>query len=267
MSSVGPGGVADAPAGHGVGLRDAVHGQRARLQARLDLRRRRELEVAVDEMLVHIVGQHPHMRVAHQHVGELFQLALRVGRAGRVRRRVKDEPLGARRDRALQIRRLQFEPVVDRGRHNDRRSPVDRHHLRIAYPIGRGDDDLVALVHGDEEGVVEDLLSPGRDDRVRGLVVETVLTAKLGRDRLAQRRNAEHGRVLGLAALDRLDRRLLDVVGRVEIRLADRKRDHFPSFGFEVARLLRHRDGRGWLNAREDVGEEGHLGTGAFRLR
>ncbi len=66
--------------------------------------------------------------------------------------------------------------------------------------------------------------------------------------------------------LDRLDRRLLDVVGRVEIGLADRKRNHLPSLGFEVARLLRHRDGRGWLNAREDVGEEGH-GTGAFRLQ
>ena len=108
-------------------------------------------------------------------------------------------------------------------------------------------------------------MPPGRDDRVGRLVVEAVLALELGRDRLAQRGNAEHGRILGLAALDRLDRRLLDVVGRVEIGLADRKRDHFASFGFEVARLLRHRDGRGWLHAREDVGEEGH-GTGAFRL-
>ena len=209
-------------------------------------------------MFVHVVRQHPHMRVTHQHVGELFQLALRVGRARRVRGRVENEPLGARIDCALEVRRLQLEPVLDRGRHNDRRASVDRHHLRIAHPIGRGDDDLVALVHTDQEGVVEDLFSPGGDDRVGGLVVEAVLTAELGRDRLAQGRDAEHGRVLGLAALDRLDRRLLDVVGRVEIRLADRKRDHLPPFGFEVARLLRHRDGRGWLNAREDVGEEGH---------
>ena len=215
-------------------------------------------------MLVHVVGQHPHMRVAHQHVGELFQLALRIGGARRVRGRVEHEPLGARRDRALEVRRLQLEPVVDRGRHDDRRAAVDRHHLRIAHPIGRGDDDLVALVHGDEEGVVEDLFSPGRDDRVGCLIVEAVFALELGRDRLAQGRNAEHGRVLGLAALDRLDRRLLDVVGRVEIGLADRKRDHLPSFGFEVARLLRHRDGRGWLNAREDVGEEGHWGLAPF---
>ena len=73
---------------------------------RLDLRRRRELEVAIDQMLVHVVGQHPHMRMAHQHVGELLEFALRIGRARRVRRRVEDDPLGARRDRALEVRRL-----------------------------------------------------------------------------------------------------------------------------------------------------------------
>ena len=37
---------------------------------RLDLDRRREHEVAVDQMLVHVVGQHPHVRVAHEHVGQ-----------------------------------------------------------------------------------------------------------------------------------------------------------------------------------------------------
>ena len=52
-------GIADAPAGHAIGLRHAVHRQRAVVELRLDLRRRGELEVVVDEVLVHVVGHAP----------------------------------------------------------------------------------------------------------------------------------------------------------------------------------------------------------------
>ena len=85
----------------------------AALQRRLDLRRRREDEVAVDEVLVDVVGQHPDMRVPHQHVGQRLQFVARIGRAGRVRRRVQQHPFGARRDRALEILGLQLEAVLD----------------------------------------------------------------------------------------------------------------------------------------------------------
>ena len=61
---LGAGGVADAPAGHRIGFRDAVHRQRAVVERRLDLGRRDELEVAIGQVLVHVVGQHPDMRDA-----------------------------------------------------------------------------------------------------------------------------------------------------------------------------------------------------------
>ena len=209
-------------------------------------------------MLVHVVGQHPDMRMAHQHVGQRLHLVARIGGARRVRGRVQHQPFGARRDRALEILRLQLERLFQRRRHEHRLAAVDQHHLGIADPIGRGDDHLVALVQGGEEGVVEDLLAAGADDRVGRLVVEPVLALELGGDRLAQRRNAEHRRIFRLAAADRRDRRLLDVVGRVEVGLADRQRNDVASLGFEIARLLRHRDRRGRLNAGKDVGDEGH---------
>ncbi len=160
--------------------------------------------------------------------------------------------------RALEVLGLELEGVLEPGRRDDRLAPVDRDHLGIADPIVRGDDHLVALVHRDEERVVEDPLAAGADDRVGGLVVERVLPLELGGDRLAQRRNAEHRRILGLAAPDRGDGGFLDVVGRVEIRLADRKRNDVPPLRLQVPRLLRHRHGRGRFYAREDVGEEGH---------
>ena len=106
--------IADAPAGHGIGFRHAVHGQRARVERRLDLGDRLEDEVAIGQVLVHVVGQHPDMAVLHQHGGQRLQLALGVGGARRVRRRVHHQPFGLRRDRLLQRGGRQLEAVVDR---------------------------------------------------------------------------------------------------------------------------------------------------------
>jgi len=50
-------------------------------------------------------------------------------------------------------------------------------------------------------------------------------------DRLAQRYDAGDRRILGLATADRLDRGVLDVIGRVEIRLAGTEPDNVaPAF-------------------------------------
>src|ERR1043166_9530043 len=48
-----PARVTDAPAGHAISLRTAVDGEGALIERGLDLGRRRELKVVVDEMLVH----------------------------------------------------------------------------------------------------------------------------------------------------------------------------------------------------------------------
>ena len=93
-----------------------------------------------------------------------------------------------------------------------------------------------------------------------GFVVEPVLALELGRDRLAQRLDAGDGRIFRLAALDGGDGGALDVVRRVEIRLADRQRDDVAPGGFQIARFLRHRDGRGGFDAQQGVGNESHDG-------
>ena len=54
---LGRAGISDAPPGHAIGLRHAVERERALIEPRLDLRRREELEVVIDEVLVHVVGQ------------------------------------------------------------------------------------------------------------------------------------------------------------------------------------------------------------------
>ncbi|KAG0730731.1 hypothetical protein G6F23_016005 [Rhizopus arrhizus] len=68
--------------------------------------------------------------MALEHVGQAAQFVGRVDRARRVAGRVHHQPLGARRDGALQ--RFWGDLVVrgGRGLHRDRRAAVDQHHVR-----------------------------------------------------------------------------------------------------------------------------------------
>ena len=200
-----------------------------------------------------------HLRVAQQHVCDLLHLLPAVGRARRVRRRIEHEPFGLWGDRPLQGLRLQLEALLHLRVDRDGGSAADRDHLGIAHPIGSGDDHLVAGVERRKEGVEENVLAAGRDDRVGGLVVEAVLPLELLGDGGPKLGNAEHRRISGLAAVDRGLRRRANMRRRVEIGLADREADHLAALRLEVARLLRGRDRRGGFDAREGVGEEAHL--------
>ena len=134
------------------------------IKRRLDLRRRGELEVVVDEMLVHIVGHHMDMRVLRQHIGERLQFGTRIGGAGRVRRRVEDEPFRLRRDRALELPRgVILKPLACVVDDLDRLAAGEQHHVGIAHPVRRRDDDLVARIERRDEGIVQHLLAAGAD--------------------------------------------------------------------------------------------------------
>ena len=69
-----------------------------------------------------------------------------------------------------------------------------------------------------------------------------------------------------LPLADRLDRRLFDVVGRVEIRLAGAQPDDVAAGRFERARLVGDGDGRRRFDALELVRKEGHRKSPNLRL-
>ena len=152
------------------------------------------------------------------------------------------------RDRALQVLGAQLEAVVLRAGHGDRLALGQQDHVRIGDPEGRRDDHLVARVQGRHQGVVEHLLAAGADGDLLGLVVQAVVALELLDDRRLQLGRAVDRRVLGLAALDGGDGRLLDVVRGVEIRLAGAQADDVAAGGLELAGLLGHRDGRRGLD-------------------
>ena len=126
--------VADAPSRHAVGLREPVHGQGALVQIGRNLRHRRERPAAVDDVLVDVVGEHPHAGMPSQHLGKPLQIARRVDGPGRVAGVVQDQPLRSRGNRALELLRRQ--PESARGVGGDRhRGPArEQGHVRITHP-------------------------------------------------------------------------------------------------------------------------------------
>ena len=68
-------------------------------------------------------------------------------------------------------------------------------------------------------------LPPEADEAVGGGDVEAVVAPELGGDRFLQLGDAVDIGVFGLALVDGADRRVLDVLGRVEVGLAGRQRD------------------------------------------
>ena len=115
------------------------------------------------------------------------------------------------------------------------------------------------------QGVVQDLLAAGvADGDLVGGVVEPVFPLELGRDRLLQRRCPVHGGVFGIARVDGADRRLLDRVRGVEIRLARAEADDVAAGGLQLTRLVCHRNRRRRLDPGQGLGKERH-GCGLVR--
>src|SRR4029453_1418929 len=116
----------------------------------------------------------------------------------------------------------------------------------------------VARIQRRGQRVVQPLLAAGADGDLLRLVVEVVLALELGADRLLQRGGAVDVGVFGVAGHDRLDRGLLDVVRRVEIRLAGAQADDVSPGRLQLARLAGDGDGGRRFDAGQTLGDEGH---------
>ena len=97
-----------------------------------------------------------------------------------------------------------------------------------------------------------------------GCVGQVVFALEFGADRFLQFRDAVGGRVLGLAIADRLDGGLLDIVRRVEIRLACAEANHVMTGPFQLIGLGGDGNGGGRLYAVQGIGEAEGVGHEVF---
>ena len=193
-----------------------------------------------------------------QHLGERLQIPGRIHRAGWVAGVVENQPPRLRGDRSFQLLRVQSELVRGVGSDHHRFAAREQHHVRIAHPVRRRNDDLLAGIERRGEGVVDDLLAAVADEHPIGCVAQSVLPLELAADRLAQLRDPGQRRVLRLAFTDGAYRRRLDVVRRVEVRLSRGEGDDIAAGPRHLHGLRRDDGGGRGLDAAHAPRGDGH---------
>jgi hypothetical protein len=251
----------DAPAGHGIGFGAAVHGDGTAAQGRLDLDDGGGFKAVIGELVVDVVGEHPHIGVAQQHIADGAQLLGRIGGTGRVAGGVEEEPFGLRRDGGFQIFGAQLEAVVLGARHKHGRAFGQSHDVRVRNPARGRDDNLVTRLHRCQHGVENHLLAACGNDDFLGLVVDAGVTQEFGGDGFAQRRRARDIGIFGIAGVDRVDGRLFDMRRGVEIRLAGGEADDIAPRRFQRPRFGGNGDGLARADTVEAVGDQAHLAS------
>jgi predicted AAA+ superfamily ATPase len=249
------GAVADAPAGHGVGLGHAVEHHGAVVQVRAGVEDVVVGAVRHEDVLVHVVAGDQHVWMAAQHLAQGGQFFLAVDGAAGVGGAVDDQHPGPGGDGRFQLCRGDLEALIDAGVDDDRHAVGQDDHVRIRDPVGGRDDDFVARIDEGLGQVVEALLAAAGHQHLVGGVGEAVFPLELVDDRLLQAGGAAHGGVLGEARVDGGDGRVLDVLGGVEIRFAHAQADDVPAFGLEFGGLRRDGQGRGGLDVLNAAGE------------
>ena len=198
------------------------------------------------DVLVNLVGNDDDLLVTKQDILQRFEFLLAVNRAGRVTGRAKDERLCLGRDGGFELLGRNLEVLLDSCFYENRSAFCQENHLRIAYPIGSGDNDLVACIHDGHDGVADALLRAVTAKDLAGSIVETVLVLELSYDGFFQFGIAWNGRVAAIVLLDCLDGRSLNMVGRVEVGFAHTHVNHVHAFSFEFAASLTHGQGCTW---------------------
>ena len=109
-----------------------------------------------------------------------------------------------------------------------------------------------------QDGKEHGRLAAGHDHDVAGIDRHAVAPVQVGRDGLAQLRDAVGRRVAVVAVADGLDGGFTDVRGRLEVRLADAEVDDILAGGGQCGGAGEHLEGGFGAETVETVGEVEH---------
>ena len=217
--SAGPIDPAHAPAGHRVGLGDAVDDDRL-VDELGDLRgHRREHAVAVHQVLVDLVGHDPDT-VGERPLTDGTHLGGGVhdpGRVGRADEQERLRPVGAR---GIELIDGHLEASAVGAVDDDRDTARERDGLGVGRPVRGRQEDLVVRVEERREGGEHRVLPAIGHQHLRCVVGDPEIPEGLGDDRRAQLWQAAGRRVLVVPGITAgLDRDLHDPARCREVRL------------------------------------------------
>ena len=210
---------AETPAGHRVGLGEAVHHDGALLHAgqfgKADVR-----VLAIGQAAIDLVRQHNDIGLADDGCDRL-QLVPRHDRAGRVVGVGQDEQLGARRDRGTQRLGGELELVLHPGGQRDGDAARHLGQRGVAHKAWLRDEHLVARVDQHADGVVDRLRTADRDqDLLVRIIAQLVFAAHECGNLAAQLGKAPVGRVKSLSLFKGLDARAADLPRGLKVGLS-----------------------------------------------
>ena len=185
----------------------------------------------MDEVLVDVVREDPDPPVRRKNPRDGREPVGGADGAGRVVGEVQHHPARALADGLPECRGIETEAVALVAPDVDGDAAQGGGDQRVAGPVGRRDDHLVAGLEGRREGVVDRLLGAVGDDDLVLVDVEAVVACELAPDRAAAGAGARDLGVFGLAALGCVAGGLDDVRRRVEVGFADRERQDVVTLG------------------------------------
>ena len=172
-------------------------------------------------------------RVLQQHVGQRAPFGARVRRARRVAGRVDEQQLGLGRDGRFELARRHLVALRGRAVRRHGQAIREQHHVRVAHPVRRGNDGFITRVEHGHAEVVDSLLGARADQNLVALVADLIVALELRDDGVFELDDAVDVGVTREALADRLDTRVGNVRGCVEVRFAGAEPDDVLAFGFQ----------------------------------
>ena len=259
--------VTDAPAGHGVALGNAVDNDGAVFDVLIQRCEGDKLNVVINQIAIDFIRNNVDV-LAAANLRNGFQFLTGINHAGRVAGRIKHKHLGFVRDRRFQLCRRDLEVLFFFRRHDHRHRARLLHHFRVADPVRRRDDHLIARIAQCHQCDINRVLRARSHNDLLRLIVQTEIGFQPVACRFAQLHQTGCRRIAGLVVLDCLNTGLLDVLRGRKIRLARAKADHILAFGLHLLEQRVDDKRRRCLYPRRDSGNrfQCHCSALPFRL-
>ena len=236
------GSVAQTPAGHRIGLGEAVDGDGVIVDILAQGSDADVLIAAIDQLLIDFVGQDDDA-FTDGDVGQCGEFFAGIDGAGRVAGGVQDDHLRHRGHGVLELIRSEL-PAVFTLRFDDHRNATDdAHHFRVAGPVRSRNDHFITWIHAGKDGIVAGVLGSAVHADLGGFILHLVVHQQLCSDGFTQFEDAGAFGIAGFACVKSFDSSGDDWCRSIEVWLTSSEVQHVNSLLLQRLRLAG--DGQG----------------------
>ena len=192
-----------------------------------------ERHAVIDELIIDLIRDDIQVML-HADICDGFERLFRIDSAGRIGGVIEDDGLGLVRDGLLELLRRELEALLLADIHNHGHAAEQAHHLIIADPVWGRNDHFIARIDQRGQRNIDHVLGAAGDNRLRSLVLQTVVRLGAVTDRLAQLDHTGGRGIACLSVADRTHAGITDAVWRGKIGLTGAKADDILAFCFHL---------------------------------